>query len=217
MSYQAALFDLDGTLLDTLDDLADSTNQVLAEFGMPAHPVDPYRFFVGDGMVNLARRAAPDGTPDAVIERMGKRINDIYRENWRRKTHIYEGINGLLGDLAERGCKLAVLSNKPDEFTQVMVRHYFGDDRFAMILGQREGVPKKPDPAGALETAEKLGIAPAAFLYLGDTNTDMRTGVSAGMFTIGVTWGFRPVEELRAAGAMAIIDKPAEALGYLDK
>lgn len=215
MKYQAVLFDLDGTLLDTLADLADSMNQILREYGMPEHPVDPYRYYVGDGMFNLARRASPAGTSDAIAQAMAIRMNDVYDKNWKRKTRVYDGIPELLDAIAQPGLKMGVLSNKPDPFTQVMIKHFFGDKRFNQVYGARPDVPKKPDPAAALEIAGEFGVAPKNFLYLGDTNTDMRTGLAAGMFTIGVTWGFRPVEELREAGAMAIIDTPDQALAFL--
>lgn len=215
MKYLGAIFDLDGTLLDTLDDLADCMNAVLRDFGMPAHPADPYRYFVGDGMENLARRAAPVGTGDATIKKMAAAMGEKYAAGWAAKTKPYAGIPELLEELGKRGLKLGVLSNKPDAFTQVMVRHYFGEGCFQAVFGAREHVARKPDPAGALEIAHGFELVPAEILYLGDTNTDMRTGRAAGMRTIGVTWGFRPVEELEGAGAQAIVDRPAEVLGLL--
>jgi phosphoglycolate phosphatase len=208
------MFDLDGTLLDTLEDLADSMNAVLAEAGHPVHPLDPYRYFVGDGMENLARRAAPEGTDDATVKRLAASMSAAYDTNWHNKTRPYPGIPGFLDAVAGLGVPMTVLSNKPDVFTQVVVKHYFGD-RFRFVRGAMDGVPKKPDPAGALAIAEALGVEPGKFLYLGDTNTDMRTGLAAGMHTVGVAWGFRPVEELVGAGARAIIDAPREALRFL--
>lgn len=216
MIYRAAIFDFDGTLLDTLDDLADSMNEVLAAFGMPPHPVDAYRFFVGDGMINLARRAAtPSGIDDATAAAMAKLMDEKYGANWARKTRPYDGIEDLLAALGYKGLKLGLLSNKPDNFTQIMARHYFGDKTFAAVFGAREGVAKKPDPAAALEIASLFDIAPEAILYFGDTNTDMKTGRAAGMRTIGVSWGFRPVRELEESGAQAIIDHPSQALSLL--
>lgn len=215
MRYQAAIFDLDGTLLDTLEDLADSMNRALAERGFPERPVDAYRYFVGDGMMNLARRASPPGTGDDVAAELVEAMADIYGNNWAVKTKPYAGIPAMLEECKRRGLGLAVLSNKPDAFTQVMIRHYFPENTFAQVFGARDAVPRKPDPAGALEIAQNLGLPPSAFLYFGDTNTDMRTGLAAGMFTVGVTWGFRPVEELRGAGAQAIIDRPEEIIGFL--
>lgn len=214
MRYRAAIFDLDGTLLDTLADLADSMNAVLSDLGMPIHPVDPYRYFVGDGMLNLARRAAPAGTEEAVVEKMVLMMDEKYAGNWDRKTRPYDGVPEMLAALRARGLRLAMLSNKPDSFTKIMARHYF-TDMFDIVLGARAGVPRKPDPAAALEIAGLFGLEPAAFLYFGDTNTDMRTGLAAGMHTIGVSWGFRPVAELREAGAEAIIEHPAQISALL--
>ncbi|MDR1520466.1 MAG: HAD family hydrolase [Planctomycetota bacterium] len=216
MRYRGVVFDFDGTLLDTLEDLADSVNQVLAERGLPIHPVDPYRYFVGDGMENLVCRAAPPGTDDAEVKTLAKRLTDVYAAGWARKTRPYDGIVPLLAELRRRRLALALLSNKPDHFTKIMASHYFGASAFDLVFGAREGVPKKPDPAAALEIAEKLRIAPADFLYFGDTNTDMRTGLAAGMMTIGVSWGFRPVAELLEAGAVAILNHPGEALALLE-
>ena len=214
MRCQAALFDLDGTLLDTLADLADSMNEVLSDLGMPVHPVEPYRYFVGDGMLNLARRAAPAGTPESVLAKMVALMDEKYGQNWNRKTRPYEGVPELAAALRERGLRLAILSNKPDNFTKIMAEHYF-PGVFDMVLGARAEVPRKPDPAAAWEIAAHFGLDSAAFLYFGDTDTDMRTGRAAGMRTIGVSWGFRPVEELRAAGAEAILDHPGQALALL--
>ncbi len=215
MKYHAAIFDFDGTLLDTLDDLADSMNEVLAELGMPIHPVSPYRYFVGDGMENLARRAAPKGTDEQTIKQMARLMDDKYGANWSKKTRPYDGVVPLLAELRRRGLKLGLLSNKPDAFTQIMAKYYFGPETFDAVFGARAGVAKKPDPAGALEIAGIFDMAPQRFLYFGDTNTDMRTGRAAHMFTVGVTWGFRPVEELNEAGAQAIIDRPEQALTFL--
>lgn len=215
MKYRAVIFDFDGTLLDTLEDLADSMNAALAERGLPTHPVESYRYFVGDGMMNLARRAAPPGTGDDALADLVDRMGAFYGGNWSKKTKPYPGVPGLLDELSRRGLPLAVLSNKPDAFTRIMARHYFGD-RFAVVFGARDGVPRKPDPAAALEIAGLLGLPPESALYLGDTDTDMKTGTAAGMRTIGVSWGFRPVAELTASGAGAIVDRPEEVLALLD-
>ena len=216
MRFQAALFDLDGTLLDSVDDLADSTNATLAEFGFPTHPNEAYKFFVGNGMKKLATNASPINTPEETILRITDRLCENYSTGWNKKTTIYDGIPELLDALAARGVILGVLSNKPDPFTQVVIKHFFGEKRFAAVFGARPDVPAKPDPAGAKEIAAMLGLHPSQFLYLGDTNTDMRTGISAGMFTVGVSWGFRPVKELVDAGATTIINKPHEALALLE-
>ncbi|MCC8189657.1 MAG: HAD-IA family hydrolase [Planctomycetes bacterium] len=212
MVVRAVIFDLDGTLLDTLGDLADSMNGVLVEHGLPPHPVDAYRYFVGDGIPNLIRRAAPPGTGSAVREALAAGMDAAYAVNWAKGTRPYPGIPELLATLRRRGLPLAVLSNKPDRFTRRMTDYFFPAGTFAAVFGARDTVARKPDPAGALEIAARLAIPPAEFLYFGDTDTDMKTGRAAGMYTVGVGWGFRPVAELWAAGAQLVIESPAEAL-----
>lgn len=215
MRYRAAIFDFDGTLVDTLEDLADCMNAVLGDFSFPAHPVEPYRYFVGGGMLNLARSAAPEGTPEETLKKMAARMGERYGDNWANKTRPYHGIPELLSSLRERGMRLAILSNKPDVFTKAMAAHFFAGDIFDAVMGATERIPIKPDPEGALLLARSFGMDPGEFVYLGDTNTDMKTGLAAGMFTVGVAWGFRPVEELRGAGAQAIIDTPSDMLRLL--
>lgn len=215
MGFAAAIFDLDGTLADTLDDLADSMNATLAEFGFPEHGVEPYRYFVGRGMLNLARSTAPEGTDEATVVAIRDRMTERYHNTWDAKTRPYAGIPELLSELGKRGLRLAVLSNKPDVFTRLMVERFF-PGVFDFVAGARDGVPIKPDPTGAVAIAADFGVEPAACVYLGDTNTDMKTGRAAGMFTIGVSWGFRPVKELEEAGAQAIVDAPLEVLRFLD-
>ena len=216
MKYKAVLFDLDGTLLDTLEDLADSMNAVLSGFGFPRRPVAAYRYFVGDGMRMLALRALPEshrdgGTLDEAIERMRAQ----YARRWDNKTRPYPGIDELLDALAERGVAAAVLSNKPDEFTKLCVSKLLPDWRFEAAQGVSERCPPKPDPAGAMAVSERMGVPPGQFLYLGDTNTDMRTANAAGMFPVGAAWGFRTPDELRESGAAAVIDHPMDLLELL--
>lgn len=217
MPYRAAIFDFDGTLLNTLDDLADCMNGILARRGMPTHPVDAYRYFVGDGMLTMAKRAAPADTDPGTAGEMAEEMDAVYADGWAVKTRAYPGIPELLRAYRERGLKLAILSNKPDVFTKEMARYFLPEDLFDLVLGARDGIPKKPDPAAALEIAAGFGIPAAEFLYFGDTNTDMRTGLAAGMFTVGVTWGFRPISELEEAGAQHIISRPEEALALLER
>lgn len=213
MKYQAALFDLDGTLLDTLDDLADSMNSALATVGLPPHPVDAYKHFVGDGVHTLAMRVLPEDRRDhQTVECVVAAMRDAYSKNWSCKTKIYPCVEKMLSSLKERGVAMGVLSNKPDDFTKLMVRHYFPDSLFAAVSGQQSGGSKKPDPAGALRIAAQFRISPENFAYLGDTNTDMQTAVAAGMFPVGAAWGFRTAEELEAYGARLIIYSAEEFL-----
>jgi phosphoglycolate phosphatase len=209
------LFDLDGTLLDTLEDLADSTNRCLARLGLPDQPVDAYRYFVGDGLGNLARRALPaERREPTTIQALQELISRDYHEHWADKTLPYEGIAGLLDGLAARGVPMAVLSNKPHPFTVDMVRHFLGSWKFAAVLGARDTHPRKPDPAAALEASAAMGLASARVLYAGDTRTDMETARNAGMFAVGVLWGFRPRAELEESGAQALVSRPAQLLQY---
>lgn len=215
MRYRAVIFDLDGTLLDTLEDLADSMNEALHRAGLPGHPVDAYRFFVGTGIANLVKKAAPEGAEPALCDKILASMNEVYSRNWAKKTRPYRGIPELLAELSQAGVKLAVLSNKPDVFTQIMVRHFFPGEMFGAVKGMTAEIPRKPDPAGALLLAENLGVRPEEAAYCGDSDTDMKTGLAAGMFTLGVTWGFRPVAELRGAGAMALAERPEDILRLL--
>ncbi len=217
MPYRAIIFDLDGTLLDTLEDLTDTANHVLATRGFPTHPVDAYRYFVGDGAAMLIRRALPEAHRDDETHRTcHEAFLREYGQSWKVKTRPYEGVPEMLDALAARKLKMAILSNKPHQFTGQCVEELLPDWTFDLVLGQRAEVPRKPDPAGAREVAETLAIPAADFLYLGDTATDMKTAVGAGMFPVGVLWGFRPAEELRASGARALIEHPTEVLALLD-
>ena len=209
------LFDLDGTLLDTLADLADSTNRCLASLGLPEHPVEAYRYFVGDGLANLARRTLPAKRRDpATVEALQELFNRDYHEHWADRTRPYEGVAGLLDALSARGVPMGILSNKPHAFTVDMVRHFLGAWRFAAVFGARDSHPRKPDPAAALEISAALGLDPARVLYAGDTRTDMETARNAGMFAVGVLWGFRPRAELVESGAQGLASRPEELLAY---
>jgi phosphoglycolate phosphatase len=214
---QAVLFDLDGTLLDTLEDLADAVNAVLFSLGFPTHSVDAYRYFVGDGVETLMRRALPaDAAADGAFLTRAMDLQRVeYRARWHAKTHPYPGVLELLTDLEKRRIRMAVLSNKPDPAVGEVVRHFFPAARFEIARGARPGVPVKPDPGSALQVASEMGIRPGDFLYLGDTNTDMRTALGAGMTPIGALWGFRTEQELRESGAARLIDRPGELVGLL--
>jgi phosphoglycolate phosphatase len=216
MKFKAVLFDLDGTLLDTLDDLADSMNASLRRFNFPPHPVDTYRYLVGNGLVNLVRQALPESHRDQVtIDEVAVAQWEEYSKNWANKTKPYEGIPQLLDALEESGVSMCVFSNKPDDFVHKIMEKYLSNWRFQVILGQTKDIPVKPNPLGANEIARKLGVKNAEFLYAGDSNTDMRTANAAGMFAVGVLWGFRPKEELIAAGAKALIERPSDLLKLL--
>ena len=217
MTHTAVLFDLDGTLLDTLEDLADSMNVVLKAHGFPVHGLDAYRYFVGDGVENLVLRSLPESArkSDAFLRECVSKMRAEYSARWKDKTRLYDGIPELLDSLSARGLKTAILSNKPHSATLQVVEHFLGKWRFDVAAGARPGIPIKPDPGAVLDVCRTLGIPPESFLYLGDTNTDMITADSAGMFAVGVLWGFRTEEELWASGAKAVIRHPLEALDLL--
>ena len=215
--YQAALFDLDGTLLYTLEDLADSLNFVLAEEGLPTHAPDEYRFMVGNGLEKLVVRSLPEGLRiPAHVRPIFQKFLERYRANQCVKTRPYPGVPEMLAGLQGRGVRLAVLSNKAHPNTLTVVEHYFPQKPFQVVLGLRPEVPAKPDPAGALEIARALGLAPEACVYLGDSDVDMKTARSAGMYAVGALWGYRSGEELIASGAKQTIDSPMDFPGIFD-
>lgn len=214
--FRAVIFDLDGTLLYTLEDLADSLNQVLSQEGLPTHNYDDYRFMVGNGLETLVVRALPSGMRLSAHARpVLRKFVELYRSRQVAKTRPYPGILELLETLAARGLRLAVLSNKAHPNTLAVVDHFF-PAVFELVLGMRPEVPAKPDPAGALEIARAFGLDPGEILYLGDSDVDMKTAVAAGMYPLGALWGYRPKSELEAAGAAAVIDAPSAMLGVLD-
>jgi len=212
--YRGIIFDLDGTLLNTLADLAMSMNRVLGRHGFEQHPVQAYRYFVGNGMRMLVERTLPtDRRAPELIDACYREMHAEYDRHWADETVPYDGMPELLETLNRRGFQLSVLSNKPHEFTGIMVRRYFPDTPFRCIYGAGGALPRKPDPAGALLIATETGIPAEKFLYLGDTGVDMKTAVAAGMFPIGALWGFRDESELREGGAKLVLNHPAELAG----
>lgn len=215
--YTCVLFDLDGTLVDSLADLADSMNRVLTRQGFPAHPVQAYRYFVGEGIVTLARRALPaEARQEDRVQECAQKMRQEYALHWADTTRPYPGIAELLDALASRGVEMAILSNKPDELTKQVVRRLLPEWRFAAVAGASETIARKPDPAGALRIAGLLGREPADFLYLGDTSTDMQTARAARMFAVGALWGFRTADELKKNGAQALLAVPTDLCPLLD-
>jgi len=214
--FKAVLFDLDGTLLNTLDDLADSMNASLKRFGFPPHPVNTYKYLIGDGLRNLVLRALPEQHRDEItIDKIMTAEREEYGRNWANKTQPYEGIAELLDVLVVRKIAMCILSNKPDDFTQGIVQKFLPNWQFAVVQGQSNDIPVKPDPMGAGQIASRLRLKPADFLYVGDSNTDMQTANAAGMLPVGVLWGFRPKDELIKAGAKALIERPEDLLNLI--
>jgi phosphoglycolate phosphatase len=213
--YTAVIFDMDGTLLDTLEDLGSCMNRVLERAGYPTHPIEAYKYFVGNGITNLVIRALPeDDRRQATVQRLQAQMAAEYTHHWADKTDLYPGIGALLDELMRRKVLRAILSNKPHEFTTVMADRYFSNWNFDPVFGARDGVPSKPDPAAALETCRRWELDPQEVLYVGDTNTDMETARRGGMFALGVLWGFRTRQELEENGAQAVISRPEQMLDF---
>ncbi len=214
--YKCCIFDLDGTLLNTVHALTRTMNLTLAEFGLPPVREEETKRFVGDGYRNFVIRAFESrGAGGAQTEAACAVYLRYFQVNCLYRVDAYDGIRELLCALKERGIRLAVVSNKGQAEASENIRQIFGEDCFDLVLGEREGIPRKPDPTGALYAAKTLGAAPSECLYLGDTNTDMRTGIAAGMDTAGVLWGFRGREELEAFHPRYLIKDPMEVLDIL--
>jgi len=205
----AVLFDLDGTLLDSLEDIGDAMNAVLASLGHPTHTMHAYRTLVGEGARELARRALP---PEARhdVDHVLARYKAHYRANLVVKSKPYDGIVSMLEALKHASIVMAVVTNKPHDVAMEIVAQVFAPHSFARVIGQRDGHPHKPDPTDALAVVRALGVDPAEAFFVGDTDTDMRTARNAGMRAIGVTWGFRDRDELERHGAHVIVDHPQE-------
>lgn len=211
--YKACVFDLDGTLADTIDAIANVANQVLERFGMKIQPVEDYKYHAGDGGDVLMERCmkAAGGNMNCLAEGQ-KLYRDFFAEQPLYKVTAFDGIKEVLEKMKQRGVKLAVLSNKPHRATVATIQGLFGDGIFDVVMGLKPGMKRKPDPENALAIVEQFHVRPEECMYIGDTNTDMQTGKSAGMYTIGVLWGFRTREELEENHADRIIGKPEELL-----
>lgn len=224
----AVIFDMDGTLLNTLADIAHSINSALQRHGFPTHPTDSYRMMVGFGLRQSVARAIEAGKPLAsdseageevtkeLLDLMAVEAQTAYAADPVSRTGFYDGMAGLLTSLADRGVPMAVLSNKPDRLVQLIGQEFLGQWNFRGILGARDGSPRKPDPTTALQLAEKMEAKPAEVLFLGDSDIDMITAGRAGMLAVGALWGFRDADELWAAGAQTVVNHPEEILSIVN-
>jgi phosphoglycolate phosphatase len=216
--YKAVIFDLDGTLLDTLADLASSMNNVLKREGLQVYDIESYKYMIGDGVESLVRRALPESmNDDETVKRFIDEYRDEYEKNWKTNTRPYDGIIDLIETLSLKGLRLNVLSNKPHDSTVICVRELLPYDKFDIVLGHKHGQKLKPDPQAALDISGYRDIPPGQFLYLGDTGIDMKTAVAAGMYPVGVLWGFRTREELLDNGAKLILEKPLDLQSIFTK
>jgi phosphoglycolate phosphatase len=215
--FKAVIFDLDGTLLDTLADLSVSLNTVLERHGYPTHSLDECRKLVGFGMQVLVKSALPEeAREEALIEPLLEEMKAVYAGQWDVNSRPYDGIGRLLDAIGSMGLKKAILSNKPDHFTKLCADELLSPWRFDVVMGHHDGIAHKPDPQGALLVAGMLGVDPSAILYVGDSGIDMMTAVAAGMYPLGVLWGFRPEEELRTTGAEKVVTVPDEIIALIE-
>lgn len=208
---KACIFDLDGTLADTLESMAYVTNEIMQKYGLKTLPTDNFRYYSGEGADMLMQRALKDaGDKELIHYEEGRRLyREMFAADPMYKVVPYEGMQETLKELKKRGIRLAVCSNKPHPAAVKVIAQLYGDD-FDMVLGQSDAIRRKPAPDGPLMIAGKFGVRPEECMYVGDTSTDMKTGKAAGMFTVGALWGFRDREELNANGADLVAEHPTD-------
>ncbi|PXY03280.1 HAD family hydrolase [Marinifilum breve] len=217
MMIKGVIFDLDGTLANSIEDIADSMNQVLEENNFPTHDYATYKTFVGRGVKTLVEKSLPLENRDTTeIEKNFDRMMQVYDENCIVKTCLYPGIKDLLDALSERNIKISVFSNKANELTQKVVKVLLADWKLEYVLGAGGDIPRKPDPKGAILISEKMRIDPSELMYIGDSGVDMATAQNSGMHAVGVLWGFRDMEELLTNGAQTILEKPMDLMTSFD-
>ena len=213
--FKAIIFDLDGTLLNTLNDIAVSMNQVLSDNGFPSHPIDTYKYFIGDGLEKLIERTLPKKVAtQASMPIYLKAFRAAYAKNWYLNTRPYPGIPTLLTGLIQRDIRLAILSNKAHEFTMQMVAELLNQWKFQQIMGAKPEFPKKPNPKSTLHILKNMNLKRDECLLVGDSGVDMQTASAAGLFPVGVTWGFRPESELLERGCKFIARHPLDILNF---
>ena len=212
--FDAVIFDLDGTLLNTLDDLADSINAALEKYGYPTHSREAVRTFVGSGSEMLVRRALAPVTDEQIVAEVHRSFKEIYQQMMKNKTAPYDGINEVLATLNSNGIKMAVMSNKPHAAVVPLIKDYFGD-YIPLAAGADKDTPEKPNPIGTLRVLEKLGTDKNRTVYMGDSDIDIFTAKNAGLFALGCSWGFRDRELLEKSGADLVIDSPYELIALL--
>ncbi len=215
MKNTAFIFDLDGTLIDSLLDIALCANKVLEEFSLPTHSLEDYKYFVGGGALVLIENCIPKDLEEDKTKAVLKRFIELYDTKLQNNTKPYDGIIELLSKLDETGIKIGILSNKPHEFTLEYAKKFFGDFNISEIHGQKEDVPKKPNPIAAINIAKSFDIPYENIYFVGDTSIDMKTAKSANMKAVGVSWGFRPVKELIENGADYIAKTPKDILSLI--
>ena len=216
MPKKAVIFDLDGTLLNTYEDLANAVNFALEQNGLPTHMAEKYKIFAGNGTDMMITRALPlDKRNEEMLDKVRKLYFEYYNAHSGECTKPYDGIIDMLSELKSRGFKLAVVSNKIDFMTRAVVKEYFGDTMFDFVTGQCDGIIPKPDPSMVYKVMEQFGVTADECIFVGDSGVDAETGKNANMFTVGVLWGFRDKKELLECGASTVISKADELLNYV--
>ena len=217
MRYSSLIFDLDGTLLDTVEDIGTAANIVLQESGYPSHPLPAYKNFVGSGVAVLFQRAIPiDNPQQSEVEDCVNRFQQVYATCWSHASKPYGEILELLDKLLISQCKLAILSNKPDVFTKKCASHFFSSYGFNPVFGQKQNVKRKPDPQAVLKIMQQHQSSAEQTMFIGDSEIDVQTAQNAEIFSVGVGWGYRGSEALLAHGADLIVEHPSDLLGFLD-
>lgn len=212
--FEAIIFDLDGTLLNTIEDITDAMNSVLREFSFPELSEERYKEIVGEGVKELVIASMPVKNL-SLVPAMLSRLKLEYSNRSPNKSHPYDGITKLLIEINNRGIPIAVLSNKIDNLTKKTVKALLPNIKFFMVEGAKDDIPRKPDPTSALKIAKKLKIEPDKIMFVGDSKIDILTAINAKMFPVGVNWGFKHKNELIAAGAKEIIDTPQSLLDFI--
>jgi phosphoglycolate phosphatase len=214
MNIKSIIFDLDGTLIDSIQDIADCTNEMLQNNGWGTYPVETYIGWIGNGARILIEKAVPDVKDPAIIDKLLAEYISIYTEKYNIKTRIYPGMDKFLDILVDKNIPFSILTNKPHAETLKIAGFYLKKWPFRHIFGQREGIPRKPNPQEAIRIAEDLNTEPGNTLFVGDSATDIKTAVAAGMLSVGVTWGYGTIESMKSAGASQLVDT-AEKLTLL--
>lgn len=217
MKVKSVIFDLDGTLIDSIPDITETANQMLLNHQFPTHSAADYISWIGNGALRLVRKALPKEFSETETQKFLNEYLELYTEMCTHGTMVYKGIPEVLDYLTKQGIGHSILTNKPHEVTQKVVNYYFPGNVFNFVFGQRQGVAKKPDPSAALEIASNLNCLPEDVLFIGDSDTDMKTGKAAGMIAVGVTWGYGSVSSIKAAGSDYLFDTTEGLINLISK
>lgn len=214
---KAVLFDLDGTLANTLNDLGNAVNHTLSKYNYPTHPLESYKLKVGGGMKNLIHKSLPESEQNEETEqKVLTDFLDYYSEHFADETCLYDGIAELLSALKNKGMSLAVVTNKAQDMTDLVMKKLFSDNTFNYIIGKRDGIPTKPDPEPAFIAIDKLGVNSDECIFVGDSGVDMLTALNCGALPVGVLWGFRSAEELKKSGSRFLLHEPKELIKLIE-